>query len=99
MYDDYYLSESEKVRRLPKYIKDNIGEYIKTLPKYEARDWEALKTLLKKKFKKGDNMQLMATKEYLKVLSLKKRDIQKVKIYCRQFANVSKKLVETGAVN
>ena len=54
---DYEIGEDEKIHRVPKYMSDNIGNYVRTLQEYKNRKWELLGKLLRKEYRLRDSEQ------------------------------------------
>ena len=64
--EDYHLSESEKIYRLPWYCKYFTGNYVKILIK--GADWAAARSVLRREYKHNDLDQLMNSREFLETL-------------------------------
>jgi hypothetical protein len=44
--EDYLVNDVNRLRKLPRYCSRLIRLYVETIPEYERKDWEGLKTVL-----------------------------------------------------
>src|SRR6266498_2824729 len=58
-----------KIQRVTRYIDSQYADYMKTMEEYNTSDWETLKKILQKKFKKDDRAQIINIITYLKGLN------------------------------
>ena len=64
-YKDYLVSEADRLRKLPRYYSRLIRIYIETIPEYEKKDWDGLKTVLLREYRGEDVDQQMETVSFL----------------------------------
>ena len=62
------------------------------MKKYQNEDWDKLKKKLKKKYRVNNMTQQINTKQFLKALIDKPREIKDAANYYRQYATISRKL-------
>jgi hypothetical protein len=97
---DYGVSLADKLEKLPRYCDQLIGDYIETIPEYQAKDWNGLKKRLLREYRREDAVQQMETLRFLETFKNQKRnDGDDMRIYCLRFATISKRLVEKGELS
>ena len=92
MCEDYELSETDRIKRLPWYCEKTIGEYLRMLTEFNDESWQEVKKVLRKEYEEQDVDQQMNTREFLEALIRKPRTEGDLKAYCRQFYAISTRL-------
>ena len=54
IYDDYQIRDENKIKRVPRYCTQVIGQFMKEIKKYQDEDWGKLKKELKKEYRVDD---------------------------------------------
>ena len=57
--DDYQVRDENKIKRVPRYYTQVIGQFVKGIKKYQDEDWNKLKKELKKEYRVDDVTQQM----------------------------------------
>ena len=73
MGDDYQMSTSEKIRRLPWYCEMFTVRYVRSVIKFSGLDWVKICTSLKKEYKDRDIAQQISSRTYLEAFQDKPR--------------------------
>jgi len=86
---DHLVSEEEQIERVPRYMDEAIGDYVKSLPTWKERRWEDLKRILIKEFKSNDWDYSTKSKDFLQSIKDKaaseSKDLQAQLQYCRLY--------------
>ena len=51
MCDDYQVRDKNKIKRVPRYCTQVIGQFVKKIKEYQDEDWGKLKKELKKEYR------------------------------------------------
>ena len=98
--EDYGVTSADQLKKLPRYCTRLIGRYIETIPEYQTKEWDSLKTILLQEYRHEDVDQQMETLSFLEAFKNQKRkDGDDMRQYCRRFAAVSKLLVQRGELS
>ena len=54
IYDDYQVKDENKIKRVPRYYTQMIGQFVKGMKEYQDEDWGKLKKKLKKEYRADD---------------------------------------------
>lgn len=100
MCDDYRMSTSEKIRRLPWYCEIFTARHIKSVIGFSGLDWAKICTNLKKEYKDQDLTQQISSPAYLEAFKDKPRtENAEVPQFCRDYLEISKELLEKGKLD
>ena len=92
---NYYISDSELVRKLSDYYESEIWEKIRILAEYDQQNWSQIQKQLYKQFYKNDTYQQIYLKSFLKIFKNQSHTMKKnIEIYCFMFHLVFMNLVE-----
>jgi hypothetical protein len=92
MCDNVGIEAQTKARRITEYCEDDVARELKGFETWEQRNWDGLKTVMLKEWKKEDTEQLMYTRALLEEYVSKSREREGLKQYYRQFNRISKVL-------
>ncbi len=59
IYNNYQVRDENKIKRVPRYYTQVIGQFVKGIKKYQDEDWNKLKKELKKEYRVDDVTQQM----------------------------------------
>ncbi len=98
--DDYELNQIDRFRKLSRYCNKIIDDNIKIMIKYIDFNWQKLKKIMKKKYKKDDTDQQLNSWIFLKIFKNKscimKNDL---KLYSQQYKSISHSLIKRKQMN
>ncbi len=98
--DDYELNQIDRFRKLLRYCNKIIDDSIKIMIKYIDFNWQELKKMMKKKYKKDDTDQQLNSWIFLKIFKNKscimKNDL---KLYSQQYKSISHSLIKCKQMN
>ncbi len=93
--ENYYINDSDLVKKLPDYCEPEIREEIRTLAGYDQQDWSQIRKQLRERFYKNDIYQQMYSKSFLEAFKDQPRTMEEdIEAYCSMFRSVSANLVE-----
>lgn len=94
MCTDYWLTREDMIRCILWYCDDVVAQNICSLPEYKGGDWSELVEALKCEYKRGDEMQILYSIEYLERLkTLERTENDNLDLYCQQFQAILNKLI------
>ena len=98
--DDYRMSTSEKIRRLPWYCEMVTARHVRSLIEFSELDWVTIYTNLKKEYKDRDIAQQIFSRAYLEAFkdkpSTKNTEVLQ---FCRDYSEISKELLGKGKLD
>ncbi len=98
--DDYELNQIDWSRKLSKYCNKIIDDSIKTMIKYIDFNWQELKKMMKKKYKKDDTDQQLNSQIFLKIFKNKSHIMKNdLKLYSWQYKSISHSLIKYKQMN
>jgi len=98
--DDYKLNQINWFCKLSKYCNKIIDDSIKTMIEYIDFNWQELKKMMKKKYKKNDTDQQLNSWIFLKIFKNKSYIMKNdLKLYSRQYKSISHSLIKCKQMN
>ncbi len=98
--DDYELNQINQFCKLLRYCNKIIDDNIKIMIEYIDFNWQELKKMMKKKYKKDDTDQQLNSRIFLKIFKNKfhimKNDL---KLYSQQYKSISHSLIKCKQMN
>ena len=100
MCDDYQMSTSEKIRRLPWYCEIFTARHVRSVIGFSGLDWIKICTSLKKEYKDRDIAQQISSRAYLEAFKDNHRtENAEVLQFCRDYSEISKELLGKGKLD
>ncbi len=98
--DDYELNQIDRFCKLSRYCNKIINDSIKTMIKYIDFNWQELKKMMKKKYKKDDTDQQLNSWIFLKIFKNKSYIMKNdLKLYSQQYKSISHSLIKCKQMN
>jgi len=98
--NDYELNQIDWFHKLSRYCNKIVNDSIKTMIKYIDFNWQELKKIIKKKYKKDDTDQQLNSQIFLKIFKnefcIMKNDL---KLYSQQYKSISHSLIKCKQMN
>ncbi len=94
MRNDYRMSTSEKIRRLPWYCGMFTDRHVRLIIRFSGLNWIQICASLKKEYKDRDIAQQISSRAYLEAFKDKPRtENAEVLQFCREYSEISKELL------
>ena len=97
--DEYEVIEKKQWIKLFYYYVRFIAEFMKTSSSYVNRSWKIFEKKMWKEYKDQDTEQMINFRFFLKEFKNKVRKNNQMRIYSRQFKNISIKLIKWKQLN
>ena len=92
--DEYEVIEKKWWIKLSYYCVKSIAEFMKISSSYIDRSWKIFEKKMQKEYKDQDIEQMINFRSFLKKFKNKIRKNNQMRIYSRQFRNISIKLIK-----
>ena len=97
--NEYEIAVKKRWIKLSWYCERSIIEFIKISTSYVDRNWTAFDKKMRKKYKNKNAKQMTNFRSFLKKYKNKTRIDDQMRIYSRQFRNISIKLIQWKQLN
>ena len=97
--DEYKIIEKKRWIKLSCYCVKFITEFMKIFSSYVDRSWKVFEKKMRKKYKDQNIEQMINFRLFLKKFKNKVRKNNQMRIYSRQFKNISIKLIKWEQLN
>ena len=92
---DYWVSEGDKLARLPRYCIQPVAETIKSLKEWKSQDYAALKKALLAEYRNDDTRQLLYSVPFLEnYKNIARTESDDIMDYCRKFDRIAQHCIE-----
>ena len=97
--DEYEIIEKKRWIKLFRYCVKFIAEFMKIFSSYVDRSWKIFEKKMRKEYKDQNIEQMINSRLFLKKFKNKVRKNNQMRIYSRQFKNISIKLIKWRQLN